>query len=497
MKAKKPRRAVFINTLSCLFIFIFSFGTFGIIWMLKTWPNLSFNELVYQMSVPITGTGGGEILDFILKVLVPAVIVTALVVLGAHLIRSPGRQRGLVSGVLILTTICLTMSVLSGMNMLDAQGYLDGQQTVSTFIADSYADPDTVKLTFPEKKRNLIYIYLESMEVTYSDEANGGAFADNYIPELTELAQQNEDFSGNDSRLNGAMSTYNTTWTIAGMFAQTSGLPLSYSALTSQQGSSGRQFSDLSFYPGLTNLGDILQANGYHNVVMFGSDKAFAARDLYFSQHGDYDLMDYYYAIDQGWIPSNYFVWWGYEDSKLIANAKTVLLELAGQNEPFNFTMLTVDTHFEDGYFCDQCEDQWGVQYADTISCSSRQIAAFVQWIQQQDFYQDTTIIISGDHPTMDADFCDNVDKNYNRRVYTCYINAAAQPEDPDRTRQYTTLDAFPTTLAALGVQIEGDRLGLGTNLFSGEKTLAEIYGIERINREFHDRSELIEAMMN
>ena len=49
----------------------------------------------------------------------------------------------------------------------------------------------------------MIYIYLESMETTYADRKNGGAFAVNYIPELTKLAQENEDFSGESEALNG------------------------------------------------------------------------------------------------------------------------------------------------------------------------------------------------------------------------------------------------------------------------------------------------------
>jgi phosphoglycerol transferase len=43
-------------------------------------------------------------------------------------------------------------------------------------------------------------------------------------------------------------------------------------------------------------------------------------------------------------------------------------------------------------------------------------------------------------------------------------------------------MDMFPTTLAALGVEIEGDKLGIGVNLFSDKQTLAEKYGIETLN---------------
>ena len=35
----------------------------------------------------------------------------------------------------------------------------------------------------------------------------------------------------------------------------------------------------------------------------------------------------------------------------------------------------------------------------------------------------------------------------------------------------------FPTTLAAMGFEIEGERLGLGTNLFSRVPTLCEKMG--------------------
>ena len=47
----------------------------------------------------------------------------------------------------------------------------------------------------------------------------------------------------------------------------------------------------------------------------------------------------------------------------------------------------------------------------------------------------------------------------------------------------------FPTTLAALGVKIEGNKLGLGVNLFSTEKTLLEEYGKEYINEEIMKKS--------
>ena len=62
-------------------------------------------------------------------------------------------------------------------------------------------------------------------------------------------------------------------------------------------------------------------------------------------------------------------------------------------------------------------------------------------------------------------------------------------------TREYATLDLFPTTLAALGAEIEGNRLGLGTNLFSSDQTLTERFGIDQINKELRKKSKMMEEL--
>ena len=58
-----------------------------------------------------------------------------------------------------------------------------------------------------------------------------------------------------------------------------------------------------------------------------------------------------------------------------------------------------------------------------------------------------------------------------------------------DDFREYATIDNFPTTLAAMGVEIEGDRLGLGTNLFSDQDTLVERDGLDYVNTELQKAS--------
>ena len=82
-----------------------------------------------------------------------------------------------------------------------------------------------------------------------------------------------------------------------------------------------------------------------------------------------------------------------------------------------------------------------------------------------------------------------NVDKDYKRTVYNCIINSAVEPIN-EKERSFGSFDLYPTTLAALGVEIEGDRLGLGTNLFSNEQTLTEKYGFQKANKLIAGKSD-------
>ena len=83
----------------------------------------------------------------------------------------------------------------------------------------------------------------------------------------------------------------------------------------------------------------------------------------------------------------------------------------------------------------------------------------------------------------MSEKFFKHLDKNYLRTPYNCFINSAIEPLQP-KNRKFAIFDFYPTILASLGVNIKGEHLGLGTNLFSAEKTLLEKYGVKKINSE-------------
>lgn len=447
-------------------------------WYIDVYGDLGFRAITFTLLSPMQGTASGIVTDWLLKGLLPTVICTALLCLFYY---SKIKIKKLVKNIIcIVICVCLWGY---GIFVTNIPSFAWGEITKTDIYEQHYSAPEDVKITFPKEKQNLIYIFLESMETTYFSEELGGGIKENVIPELYSLAKENTNFSHNNG-VGGWPFVTDTTWTSAALVSQTSGVPLTLPIPNTVPP------SDSNFLPRVQSINDILHQNGYYQTVMFGSLASYGSRGNYFSQHGVDKILDYNTAKQDGIIPEDYQVWWGFEDGKLFDYAKKEITALSKQSKPFNFTMLTADTHHIAGYVCDMCDDKYDSQYKNVLACSSKQVYEFVEWIKSQPFYENTTVIIVGDHLSMDAQFfADNMSEGYTRRVYNCIINPRISAKKA-KGRTFTPMDIFPTTLAALGCKIEGERLGLGTNLFSNKKTLAEEITLEKLNKELNKSSE-------
>ena len=379
------------------------------------------------------------------------------------------------------TVFLFIISIIFSSYHLRIFDFLKSQISKTTIFEYYYVDARNINYKFPENKRNLIYIFAESLEMTNASTNNGGYVNSSYIPFLENLAMENTNFS-NTEKLGGFYTPTGTTWTSGAMVGQTAGVPLKISVDKNAYRGYGE------FLPGVYSLGDILNDNGYKNYFMLGSIADFGGRKDYFVYHGNYEIFDYKWAIKENLIADDYYVWWGFEDKKLFEFAKDKILDISQNEEPFNFTLLTVDTHFVDGYLDESCNSEFDSKYANTFYCSDYMINEFINWIKSQPFYENTTIVIAGDHLTMQNDFYENINDK-DRTVYNVFINSAQEDKNSDN-RIFTTFDMFPTTLASLGVGFEGDRLGLGTNLYSNKKTLAEELGFEYLTEELNKKSD-------
>jgi len=343
-----------------------------------------------------------------------------------------------------------------------------------------YVDGRDINIKFPEQKRNLIIIIAESMENTILSKANGGEWEYSLIPELEKLALENTSFS-NTERLGGALETHGANFTAGGIVAMTAGIPLKTVDILEDK---NQYNGNGNYVGGAYTLGEILKEQGYNLEIMMGSEGTFGGRTQYFKTNGDYKIFDVGYAIKNGKMEAKDKVWWGFEDDKLFKWSKEEITELANKKQPFSYIMLTADTHFTDGYLSKDAETKYESQYENVHAYSSKSIYEFVEWAKKQDFYENTTIVILGDHLGMQTEFYEaKADKEYERTIYNVIINSAIETRN-NKNRQFTTMDMYPTILASIGVEIEGNRLGLGTNLFSDKPTLAEELGAEKLNKE-------------
>lgn len=460
------------------------------LWYARVYGDIGFDAILFTLCSSLKGTATGITNLYIWQALVPSIAITIIVWLYLFTcfnftktitvkkrkvtIYPVNKKLSAIIAIVSCFSLLLFSGTRSGFNHYFFEVVKD-----SELYENEYVDPNTVNITFPEKKRNLIYIYLESVETTLYSKDVGGARDENIIPELYKLAHDNINFSDTQN-VGGFKSLTGSTWTIGAMVAQTAGIPLKLPGKIG--GDDGERYK--SFLPGVTSLSDILNKNDYYQALMIGSISEFGGRKQYFTQHHVDRIYDYNSAIEDKFIPEDYKVWWGFEDEKLFTYARQELPKIAAGDKPFSFTLLTADTHFPGGYMSDACDNKFEAQYDNVYASSSRQVNAFIEWCKTQDFYENTTIIICGDHPTMDQPYIGKyVEKDYPRRVYNCIINAPLHAEN-SKNRKLCSMDMFPTTLAAMGCKIDGDKLGLGVNLFSDQQTLCERFSYDEINDE-------------
>ena len=500
LKKSEPKNKKKAKAVKIVSVVLFSLGAiayFASIWGIEAFGDLSPDQIIINITSPVAGNEVGVYYSVfegpVLKGAFAISVFSLLAFFPYNVIFNfkEKSQTILSEFSLRIISLVIAISVLVGgcafgITKFQLQDLVSAYFFDSTFIEENYIAPSNANLKFPEQKRNLIMIYLESMENTFLSKDLGGYMNDNLIPELTKLADEGYVFSHTDNKLGGFLPSTGAGWSVAAMVNMGFGVPMKVPTDGNSYGTEG------NFLPGGTAIGDILHEQGYEQTLMFGADAAFGGLDHYFNLHGEFNIIDYKAAKEKGLIPDDYYVWWGYEDDKLYEFAKDELTRLSEAGKPFHFVMETADTHAPEGYLSPKAEKKFSDQYSNTIYYSQAEAVKFVRWIQAQPFYENTTVILIGDHLTMASCISETV-KDYQRTCFNLILNPAEDlrnlSEDRFRNRQWASFDMFPTMLSSIGVEIEGNKLGIGTNLFSGEKTIFEKYGVSEVNDKLTQKS--------
>lgn len=369
-----------------------------------------------------------------------------------------------------LALYCLVLSFIIPGIVLSAPFRVLFQTPVdSELYRDHFIYPDSLNLRLPENPKNLIVIMMESMETNF----------ERYTPEIVSLQQHNANFPP------GGISVAGTSWTIAGITGKLCGIPLNMPM------NIGEYLGKLPTYlPGAKCLMNVLDEKGYNQVFVQGSSGNFTQINDFCKSHGNVALHDLEYYRENGSIPKNYNVFWGYEDRKLYEYAKKDLDSLFATGNPFALYMSTIDTHQPAGYVDAQCSKDYADvegRFPKALRCASKQLYDFIAWTKQQPWYANTVISVMGDHTMPSLSLKAGVSTSDSLYWTNFIINSAVTT--PVRERQYSSLDMFPTLLEAMGFKLEKRSAGLGRSLYSDSLTMLELYGRQTLDSLLRERS--------
>ncbi|MCQ2108135.1 MAG: LTA synthase family protein [Fibrobacter sp.] len=349
----------------------------------------------------------------------------------------------------------------------------------SDFYQREYVSVGEIK--FPNTKKNLILVFLESMESNFQDSTHGGNLPVNRIPEITELMERNDSF------VPGGQSVFGTNWTVASLISKTCGIPLNYPPGVYH---SAHQIKN--FLPNAVCLSDILKQNDYNVLFAQGSKKEFASMDGFASTHHIDSFRDVTYYLTANRFSEEKKANWGINDRDLYNLVKRDIDSVSKEQAPFAFVISTMDSHTPYGYMDPKCTCPPNLTakqlYPYVLECSSKLLKDFIEWTEKQSWFENTVIAVMGDHETyVPAQAVGFTEEKITHFWMNFFMNSTVQASVFNR--KFTSFDMFPTILEAMGVDVPNHALGLGRSLYSQEPTLLEKYGADSLNILLKGRS--------
>jgi phosphoglycerol transferase len=465
------------NLLVYLLIFISTTIFITGIWIKAKFGDVGFEGVVFTMKTPLDGVPTTLIFSYLRRLLISLAVSYIINVLLVVLINKIPKKiyrsilYVLILNLLLLTSIYITLTRFNNLSFYINDNYSD-------FIENNYVDVDkNLKLNVDHKK-NLIFLALESMEGTFVYDNYGLS----YMKNLNEISEQNISFRNH-------IQIFGTTNTVAGFTAQLFGIPLRIPIMSNRYGI----FAE--FLPNATSVIDLLDNNNYNVAFLLGGDSEFGGKDKIFKSHSSNPLILDSTDYLKEWKNRKYYSksWWGFKDEFIYEKAKELIVRLSKEDKNFFTLILTVDTHTP-GQPHGDYPPVFGDERDAFIQADYR-VKEFLSWLKTQPFYEDTVVVIMGDHLFMSRNIGPfKLPTEPRRTVYNVFINTGLEIPKDKQLKTCSSLDMAPTILEALGFNLPDHKFGLGVSLFSDSPTLLELYDENYLNQELNSRSNLYES---
>ncbi len=345
------------------------------------------------------------------------------------------RTLALYLGLMGVSTLCIDSSfsnfIPSLWNKISAAPTaFDGKKATALGINWRPVDKENIEA---KSGKNVIFVYLESVEQVYLNEK----LFPGLLPNL-------QNYIKNSFYLSNIEEFPYTTWTMAGIFSSQCGVPLLSGGLAN-----GNDYLMNDAKEKLVCLGDILKKAGYHQEFMMGSWANFAGQDEFLTSHGYDRVWDFRNLFSKS-EDRKYVHGWGLYDDTLYKRVKERLVELEKLNKPFNFSFITIDTHSPSGHVAKSCPKYPGEQekLLQALHCSDSLFYKFYEWFKGTSLAANTTVFVMSDHLAMRNDLSDKYGDEKRKLI------ALALGEKAKVIRQRGShVDIAPTLLDIMGVK--------------------------------------------
>ena len=332
---------------------------------------------------------------------------------------------------------------------------------INSISENSYYDNSDIK--FIKKSKNIIFLYLEQFEKTYTD----NSLFPGLTPHLNNLEKKATSFTNIESPMG-------TNWTIAGMVASQCGIPL----LTNIEVANNMGGMD-KFLVSARCIGDVLNEKSYDLNYINGSNLEFAGKGKFYESHG-FNKVEGWDELRHRLIDSSYRSPWGLYDDSLYEINIDRLNQLRNTNRPYGLFTLTLDTHHPNGYLSSACKD---MLYEDgknpilnAIHCADYMAAQFIEEIINHESFKNTVLVVLSDHLAL-KNTATPILKNIDRKNLF-YIFAENAPQRKI-TKPGTMFDVAPTVLSIMGANTTG--FGLGRNLLIEDSLIEDSDGMNKV----------------
>lgn len=291
--------------------------------------------------------------------------------------------------------------------------------------------------------KNLVLIYLESMEAAYLDERTFPGL----MPNISRLQEEAVVFDN-------VIPAENAGFTVGAFYCSLAGFELTDLQLSGRHANNG---INPAVGNRLSSLPGVLGKAGYFQSFMNSASLNFVGIYVILNEFGYTDLWSAEALPEEARRQLGFDgLWGGCRDDMLLKLAFQKYLVLMREKQPFNLTLLTIDAHHPDGFVAKEgpvyaLPGEKPSQLLTAIHRTDKALGEFIEALKRAPGWENTVVFITSDHLAMNgASTAPLLRRNPDRRMLSFALNAGPPRRISVEGR---TFDFAPTIAELLGVR--------------------------------------------